>query len=423
MGKKLVVISVDALSIDNWEQVTGLPTFKALMEQGAYSRELRSIFPTLTYAVHATIVTGMHPATHGILHNHPLQPLVPEKVQDWYWYRRAIKAQTIYDVARVHGLRTAALMWPVTGGANIHYNLPEIAALPGENQALKVMRNGSALFCLELEMRFGRLRSGASQPALDNFTTACAAHTLATKRPDLMLIHLIDLDDKKHYYGTKSLQSRQALERMDVRLAAIIAATKQAGTFVETTFLIIGDHGQLDVDYRVRLNNLLLEQGLINIEGGRKEWRAFVQCSGGSAYLYVRPGDLVAHEQALTALRLAASEERYGIQGVFTPEAFPALCGQHGIAAVIEARKGYYFDEAVEEPTLQYMTAPGQQFATHGYSPDKPDYTCLFIAAGQNVTARGDLGAIEMVDIAPTMAKLLALPFPSCQGKSISGLG
>jgi len=423
MGKKLVVISVDALSVDNWEQVTTLPTFSQLLGQGAYSRELRSVFPTLTYAVHATMVTGVHPASHSILHNHPLQPLVPEKVQDWYWYSRALKAQTIYDVARVHGLRTAALLWPVTGGAKIHYNLPEIAALPGENQALKVMRNGSPLFCLELEMKFGRLRSGASQPALDNFTTACAAHTLATKRPDLMLIHLIDLDDKKHYYGTKSLQSRQALERMDARLATIIAATKKAGTFAETTFLVIGDHGQLDVDYRVRLNNLLHEQGLIDIKHGRKEWRAFVQCAGGSAYLYVRKGDLDARQQALAVLERAASDEQYGIEGVFASESYPALCGQHGITAVIEARKGYYFDEAVEEPTVQGTTTPQQQYATHGYSPDKPDYTCLFIAVGSNVTARGALGTIEMVDIAPTMARLLDLPFPSCDGKPIVGLG
>ena len=423
MSKRLVVISVDALSVDNWEQVNSLPTFRALLEQGAFSRELRSVFPTLTYAVHTTMVTGVHPATHGILHNNPLQPLVPEKEKAWYWYSRVIRAQTIYEVASAHGLRTAALLWPVTGGANINYNLPEIAALPGENQALKVRRHGSPLFCLELELRFGRLRSGASQPALDNFVTASAVHTLRTKRPDLMLIHLIDLDDKKHYFGTDSLEARQALERMDSRLAAIIGATKAAGTFAETAFLVIGDHGQLNVDYRVRPNNLLREQGLINLDGGKSEWRAYVQCSGGSAYLYVREGDLAAHEKAMAILLEAAGEDKYGIEAVHGPAAFPDLCGAHGIAAVIEARQGYYFDEAIAEPTVHYITAPGKQYATHGYSPHKPDYTCLFIAAGNGVLRRGDLGALEMVDIAPTMANLLGLPFSRRDGRPIAGLG
>ena len=423
MSKRLVVISVDALSVDNWEQVRSLPNFSALLEQGVYSRELQSVFPTLTYAVHTTMVTGLYPGAHGILHNHPLQPLVPENEKDWYWYRRAVRAQPVYDVARAHGLRTAALLWPVTGGADINYNLPEIAALKGENQALKVMRHGSPLYCLELELRFGRLRSGASQPALDNFVTASAVHTLKTKRPDLMLIHLIDLDDKKHYFGTSSHEARQALERMDGRLGAIIGATKAAGTFAETAFLVIGDHGQFNVDYRVRPNNLLREQGLIDLNGGRKEWRAYVQCGGGSAYLYVREGDLAAHDKALAVLGEAASEDKYGIEAVHGPAAFPALCEEHGIAAVIEARQGYYFDEAIAEPTVHYITAPGKQYATHGYSPQKPDYTCLFIAAGNGVLGRGDLGSLDMVDIAPTMARLLGLPFPRCQGQPIAGLG
>jgi predicted AlkP superfamily pyrophosphatase or phosphodiesterase len=90
---------------------------------------------------------------------------------------------------------------------------------------------------------------------------------------------------------------------------------------------------------------------------------------------------------------------------------------------VIEARQGYYFDEAIAEPTVHYITAPGKQYATHGYSPHKPDYTCLFIAAGNGVLRRGDLGALEMVDIAPTMANLLGLPFSRRDGRPIAGLG
>jgi predicted AlkP superfamily pyrophosphatase or phosphodiesterase len=423
MIRRLVVVSVDALSIDNWSQVESLPTFRSLIESGAYSRELYSVFPTLTYAVHATMITGMYPKHHGILHNHPFQPFVPEKEKQWYWYRRELCAQPIYDVARIHGLTTAAFMWPTTGKANIDYNLPEIVALKGENQALKVLRNGSFLYCLELELRYRHVRKGIGQPYLDDFTTACAVHTLKTRRPHLTLVHLIDLDDRKHYFGTKSPEAQAALERMDRRLAEIIAATKQAGTYADTTFLVLGDHGQLDVDTRVRPNLLLREAGLQNDPAGDRKWRAYLQCNGGSAYLYVRDGDTDARLEALAALEEACALGKWGIERVYVGDSLAALGVGSGMAAAVEARKGVTFEEAFAEPAVTEIPLTVGKFANHGYSPAKPNYTCLFLAAGPTVTRKGDMGTLRMVDLAPTMAKMLGLPFPSCDGQAMAGFG
>lgn len=423
MTRRLVVVSVDALSVDNWSQVESLPTFRSLMERGAYSKELGSVFPTLTYAVHATMVTGMFPENHGVLHNHPLQPFVPEKQKQWYWYRRDLRAQPIYDVARIHGLTTAAFLWPTTGKAKINYNLPEIVALKGENQALKILRNGSPLYCLELELRFRHVRRGVGQPYLDDFTTACAVHTLKTRRPHLTLIHLIDLDDSKHYYGTKSREAQAALERMDRRLAEIIAATKEAGTYEETTFLVLGDHGQLDVNTRVRPNLILREAGLCGHANDAKSWRAYLQCNGGSAYLYVRDGDPEARRQAIAALEVGCAADRWGIERILQGEALAALRIGSGITAVIEAKTGVTFDEAPDEPAVATIAPAMGKFANHGYSLDKPDYTCAFFVMGKGVNRRGDMGEMRMVDMAPTMARILGVPFPACDGRAIDGIG
>ena len=423
MTRRLVVVSVDALSVDNWNDVLTLPTFKSLIESGAYSNQLSSVFPTVTYAVHATMVTGMFPENHGILHNHPLQPFVPEKEKQWYWYRRDLRAQPIYDVARIHGLTTAAFLWPTTGRAKIHYNLPEIVALKGENQALKVLRNGSTLYCMELELRFRHIRQGIGQPYLDDFTTACAVHTIKTRRPHLTMVHLIDLDDRKHYYGTKSGEAKAALERMDRRLAEIIAATKAAGTYAETTFLVVGDHGQLDVNTRVRPNILLREAGLQGQESGSTELRAYLQCNGGSAYLYVKDGDVDTRALAIAALEAASAASKWGIERVLTGECLAALRVGSGIAAAVEAKTGVTFEEAFDEPAILEIPPTVGKFANHGYSLDKPNYTCVFIGAGPAVTRRGVLGPLHMVDLAPTMAQVLGIPFPGCDGTAIAGVG
>ncbi|MNE56882.1 Type I phosphodiesterase / nucleotide pyrophosphatase [compost metagenome] len=172
-------------------------------------------------------------------------------------------------------MSTAGLLWPVSGKSSIKYNIPEIRAIKSENQALKVLKNGSPLYCLQMEMKYGRLRKGIQQPYLDDFTTKCAVDTIKNKKPNLLMLHLIDLDDAKHAFGTDSHEVKQVIARMDIRLGEIIQAVEEAGIMEDTIFLVLGDHGQFNVRYKVHLNKLLQEKGLIFKENGEWSWRAY----------------------------------------------------------------------------------------------------------------------------------------------------
>src|SRR5450756_582145 len=94
--KHLIVISYDAFSEENWERASQYPNLKQLIKNGAYSTKLSSVYPTLTYVVHTTMVTGVYPDQHGIIHNNHFEPFVKEKDLSWYWFRREIKTPTIY---------------------------------------------------------------------------------------------------------------------------------------------------------------------------------------------------------------------------------------------------------------------------------------------------------------------------------------
>jgi predicted AlkP superfamily pyrophosphatase or phosphodiesterase len=249
-AKHLVMVSYDAFSQDNWEMASGLPHMSALIKNGAYTTKLKSVYPTLTYVVHTTMITGVYPDRHGVIHNNPLQPFIPEKEQHWFWYRSDVKTPTLYDAVKKHNMTAAGILWPVTGKASIRYNLPEIAAINRENQAIKVLRNGSPLFCLGMELKYGRVRKGTAQPYLDDFTTLCAIDAIKRKKPNLLLMHLIELDDAKHHYGTDSIQVERAVHRMDARLGRLVQALDQAGIAEDTVIMIVGDHGQLDVKYK-----------------------------------------------------------------------------------------------------------------------------------------------------------------------------
>lgn len=419
IAKHLIVISYDAFSEDQWEMASRLPNLSKLIKNGAHSNQLKSVYPTLTYVVHTTIATGVYPDKHGIHHNNPFQPFVKEKEQSWFWFRNAIKVPTIYDAAREHNMSTAGILWPVSGKSSIQYNIPEIRAINNENQALKVLKSGSPLYCIEMELKYGRFRKGIEQPYLDDFTTKCAIETIKRKKPNLLMIHLIDLDDAKHVYGTDSDEVKRVITRMDKRLGDIIQAVDEAGIKDDTVFLVLGDHGQFNVRYKVHLNNLLQEKGLIYEENGEMKWRAFFQCGGGSAYLHIKEGDEEAEQLALAVIQEYMDDDASGIEEMYTRERLNQLHVGPSTKYMLEARRGYCFDESMDEPTIVDLDKQGIKYATHGYSPDKEDYRCNLVISGNKVKSDFLIGDLKMVDIAPTMAKILGIDFNPCDGRPL----
>ena len=107
--KHLIVISFDGLSTLDFEYINSLPNFKNFIKEAAYSKKVYSIYPTLTYPAHATIVTGKYPKNHGIINNTLLQ--LNRKSPDWYWERKYIKGDTFYDIAIKTGMKVAAILW------------------------------------------------------------------------------------------------------------------------------------------------------------------------------------------------------------------------------------------------------------------------------------------------------------------------
>lgn len=119
---RLIVLSFDGLSTLDFDYISTLPNFHRYINSSGYCKQVYSIYPTLTYPAHTTIVTGKYPKNHGIINNTLLQP--GRESPDWYWHRKHVKGDTLYDLAAAQGMKTAALLWPVTAGAKIQYNMP-----------------------------------------------------------------------------------------------------------------------------------------------------------------------------------------------------------------------------------------------------------------------------------------------------------
>ncbi len=413
---KMIVISYDAFSEDNWERAKALPNLKKIIEAGSYTNQLLSVYPTLTYVVHTTMMTGKYPISHGVYHNNPLQPFVKEADQEWFWYRSQVQAETIYDLAKKYKKRVAGILWPVTGKSSIRYNIPEVRAIQNENQIWKALKSGTAWYSILMEMKHGHLRQGISQPGLDDFSTACACTTIRKYKPDLMLLHLTDLDDTKHHHHLDSKEVDNAICRMDRRIGEIVRAVEEAGLEKEMHYVVIGDHGQKEVHYQLRMNRWLQEILLQNED--EHTWKSYIQGADGTAFWYFNG---MSTEEIMDARNRLEQwrEHNQGIRTIFTKDEMRNMGIDSSAEFMIEAHEGYYFSDETEKSTVIDLNQENITHSTHGYLPDQEGYHCNFVIAGPKVKTNYHIGKMNMVDVAPTLANVLDFEMDSCDGRQI----
>lgn len=412
MKKKLFVLSFDALGGEDFEYMKEKPEFKEFFDHASICTNVSSIYPSVTYACHTSIVTGKLPKNHGIISNTLLQ-VNRVNSPDWYWQRKFIKADTIYDQAIKSGMTVGAFLWPVTAKSKIHYVLPEV--FPNrkwDNQILTSLRNGSKVFIFDLFKRYRHLLDGIKQPNLDDFVTQSVIHTIKTKSPDMMLIHFTDLDTARHNHGTRSKEAYAAIDRLATRFTRMMDTLKEENLFDCTTVVILGDHFQLDYHTKVSLNNQLAEAGWLKFTKDKViDWNVIVKSNGGSAYLYTKDDD-VDHVALKAFLDELKENPENGIERILTSSEAAKFGADEHCAYMLEAKEGYVFTDLLGE-------GKGKK-ADHGYHPTEKDgYATFYAMAGPGVQSKAQIDEMSLIDIAPTWAKMLGLKWNNMDGKVI----
>jgi predicted AlkP superfamily pyrophosphatase or phosphodiesterase len=201
----------------------------------------------------------------------------------------------------------------------------------------------------------------------------------------------------------------------------LLAAARDSGSFSETSFIAFGDHAYMDVHTCVRINAALKETGLLTFDAKGKlvSWKAWANCCEGSA-------QITLHDRRDSATRREVAEVFSGLQKgpravvetVYTREQVESMKVGERIDYILEAREGCYFAPEIEGPVI----SPGEETfrAVHGYHPDRPGYSSLFLAAGAGVRRGVEMGPIRIVDVGPTLAPLLGLNLPDAEGRVLT---
>lgn len=419
--RAVLLVSVDGLHpsyvFDADQLGLKIPTLREFVAEGAYATGVTGVTPTVTYPNHTSIITGVEPAEHGVKSNTVFDPEGLEKGA-WNWYGSQIRVPTLWDAAKSNGLTTASVLWPVSvNHPGIDYNMPEYWRT--KNRA----SDSHLLYAVSTPRGFletvdgaDRLFDPAGNPdpwSFDERLTNIALAMIDQGRPQLLTIHLTGLDAAQHRNGPLPTNdiSKQTLEETDAMIARLVRA--QRAVYPDSIIAIVSDHGFHPVDATINLNAAFARAGLIELDENDRvvSWKAYSWNSGGSASVVLKDSK---DDATISAVEMILSEleadESSGVASVVRGEAAVEAGALERASYLVDAKGGFAFGGALTGDTVRSQE---KTTGAHGYRNTHPEMEAAFFVVGPGVAAGKSLGKIDIRQIAPTLARQLAISLPT----------
>jgi predicted AlkP superfamily pyrophosphatase or phosphodiesterase len=412
----VLLVSIDGLRpdyvVDAGAQGLKIPNLKRMVADGTYASGVRGVLPTVTYPSHATLVTGVSPSRHGICANTTFDP-DGRNQNGWYWYASDIREPTLWEEAHKRGLITANVHWPVTVGAKIDFNLPQIwrSGTADDRKLLRELATPGLLDLLERDLP--PYADGADESlAADQRRTAYAVRILQLKRPAFMTFYLASLDHVEHEYGPHTKEANSTLEEIDKLIGNLRRA---AGD--EMVMAVVSDHGFLPVTKEVNLLTRFREAGLIDAQDYThvKSWNAAEWASGASSAVIVNSkAPPETKRRTMAVLEKTVKDPDAGVARILDSNEIQRLGGCPADFWV-ELKPDFTFGPQATGPLVTDSKTRGM----HGFLADRREMNAVFFVAGPGIARSKSLGEIDMRDIAPTLAAVLGIKLEAAEGHNL----
>ncbi|RED93218.1 alkaline phosphatase family protein [Marinoscillum furvescens] len=417
----VVLVSIDGFRPDFYlDDEWPAPNLKRLAQEGVNAEGVTGVFPSVTYPSHTTIVTGARPIAHGIYYNTPFEP--EGQTGKWYWEAASIQVPTLWDAVRAAGQTSASFLWPVTVGAPIDYNVPEVWSLDKGYDRTQAMRNAATDgFLEELEREVtGRIHSktfNGDYLNREDRIGEMAAYTLETHKPNLMALHLVATDHFQHEQGRDGHKVHTALAASDRAIGKILEAAERADLLDKLTIIVTGDHGFVNIHSALSPNVWLVEAGLMEDKKDRGEWKAAFHTAGASAFLMLRNPKDQKTLQAVKAKLESLPAAQKKLFRVVEREELDAIGADPNAALALAPVPGVAMSRRSGGPVITPRSG-----GTHGYYPDFQQIETGFVAWGAGLAASKQLPNMGLEDIAPLISHLLELDHRTPHGTLYPGV-
>ncbi|OYX66511.1 MAG: hypothetical protein B7Y95_23445 [Rhizobiales bacterium 32-66-11] len=418
-ARSVLMISIDGMNAGyvTEAEVRGLrmPNLRRFMTEGGYASGVRGVVPTVSWPSAVALMTGTPPAKSGVLNNERFEPSDRNKPGGIYFYARDVKTDTLWDAAARAGLVTANVdQLASVGNPSIRYDIPRYEPSAWATENLKAMEVASrpANFLPEMEARLGPYTGvDFDTPDYDAVRARFAIDILRRYKPQFMTLHLSGVDVEAHAHAPFSPQANKAAEGIDDLIGQLRAAALAADP--DAVVVVVSDHGQAPATRILNLRIPLIEAGLIRIEApvpGRPariaDWKADVWASAGAAIMLKDPSDTATRAKVSEVLHGLAADPANGVARILEGAEIDKLQGFTGAAFVVDMTSGTTVGNALVGPLVSERKAP---VGVHGYLPHNTQKDAAFFIAGKGVQAGRNLGRIDMLQIAPTVAEALGI--------------
>lgn len=428
IDRYVVLISIDGMrGAELQETRLKMPVLRRLIAEGVGSGNMTSVSPTATWAIHTSMVTGQYPAKHGVLGNWVIdreRVIVGEHFGDITWGKESVLSPTIFDIAKQCGWTTATICWPKTRGAStIDWNIPEFY-----RQELFDTHCTPELWTELIEMdipvhQYAKWSvEHAHGPMQDWLTTKIATHLIDTRQPNLLLLHYLLPDSFQHDFGVGTDEVIWSLEYIDERIGEVICSLEKAGIREKTDLFVVSDHGFADTKRLLYPNVLFKQHGWFESSTPLRARVAAVS-NGGTGFVYVLEHDREKRARLLAEVR-ELLEQLSGIGRVFTGAELSLLGLDHGTQAahhvpdiVFEAEIDVFVHYGHEGNEV--LTTTDKFKGMHGYLADREQMKALFAASGPSIRAGVVLEQVRVIDIAPTVMRLIGGRLRNTDGRAL----
>jgi alkaline phosphatase D len=331
----------------------------AIRDTGASARSIVPSFPSLTFPNHTSIITGLYPAHHGIVANGFFDPMrqapfeTAKTAADGSWYG----GTPLWVLAEQQHTPSATYFWPgsdgVIEGVRPSYWLPFDDKVPAEKRMEQVLE---------------WLRLPAAQ------------------RPHFLTLYLSDTDHSGHDYGPDSVQTRQAVVRVDQVVGKLWEGIQALQ--LPVNLIVLSDHGMQNSDRVVDLRRYADFS------------KTRVASSGPIALIY--PPDTEARERIYRSLKKKSRAFDVYRREETPPEWHYTDNPRIGDLVVV-----------AQQPCDLVASDAKPRKGNHGYDSRRyPTMQGIFYAIGPNIRPNARVDSFENIHIYPFVAKILGLQLP-----------
>jgi len=421
----VILISIDGLRPEFYKDASwSMVNLRQAMKTGSYADGVTGVFPTVTYPSHTTMITGVKPIKHGVYYNTPSEPL--EITGKWNWDYSTIKVPTLFSAAREKGLKTASVFWPVSVGGPATYNIPEFWYLPetkgGKRNMIKALSENSFPkgFYEEVQQNaVGKLEEidfDGDYLSIDDNLSRISSYIIRQYKPSFLAVHLVAVDHFEHEEGRDGDKVRAALTSVDRGIKSILEAVEKAGIKEKTTIIVTGDHGFVDIHSSIAPNVLLAQAGLYNPDH-KENWKAYFHASGGSSFLHLKDKNDKATLEKVQAILNKLPVSQQAMFAVKDRKALDVVGSDPNAVLALAPKQGFTFSNAATGELIRPASG-----GTHGFFPDFKEIQTGFVVFGNGIKKGTVIPEMGLQDIAPLIANLLHIDFPSADGVLYPGL-